>query len=175
MKSNIGSGDDGKTSLVDKRVWKDEDVINAIGKIDELNSFLGFTISKINFNDITIDLEDIQRHLFELGAEIAYPNRKMINKDHVKFIEDRLKKYESELPELKNFILPKGEISSLIHITRTKCREAERCVVKLYKKEKINKEIISYLNRLSDLLFIIARIYNYRLNIKEKVWKSRDL
>lgn len=175
MKPNIGSGDDGKTNLIDKRVWKDDERINVIGKIDELNSFLGLVISKVNFKDISEDFEKIQLHLFEIGAEVAYPSKKMINEDHVKFIENILAKYEIELPELKNFILPTGELSSLIHIARTKCREAERYAVKLSKKKQINEYIISYLNRLSDLLFAAARLCNKRLEISEKQWKSRDL
>ncbi|MEM0473162.1 MAG: cob(I)yrinic acid a,c-diamide adenosyltransferase [Candidatus Aenigmatarchaeota archaeon] len=175
MKPNIGSGDDGKTNLIDKRVWKDDERIEAIGKIDELNSYLGLIISKLNFKDISEDFENIQKHLFEVGAEIAYPSRKMINKDHVVFIENKIEKYESELPELKNFILPTGELSSLIHISRTKCREAERYVVKLSKKHQVNRNIIAYLNRLSDLLFASARVCNKRLKISETEWKSRDL
>ncbi|MBU5690225.1 MAG: cob(I)yrinic acid a,c-diamide adenosyltransferase [Candidatus Aenigmatarchaeota archaeon] len=175
MKPNIGSGDGGKTNLMDKRVWKDDERICVVGKIDELNSFLGLLISKVSFQDISKDLEIIQSHLFEIGAEIAYPAKKMIKKDHVKFIESKLEKYENELPQLKSFILPTGEISSLIHIIRTKCRELERYTVRLCKKENVSSEILAYLNRLSDLLFAIARVYNKRAGISEKEWKSRDL
>lgn len=173
MKPNIGSGDDGKTNLIGKRVWKDDDRIDLQGKIDELNSFIGLAISKSNFQDINGVLEKIQEHLFILGADLANVTKQdmvKITEDDVKFIENKIKEFEKELKPLTKFILPTGELASMLHITRTICREAERKAVKLFRNEEINSNIIPYFNRLSDLLFTLARLCNKRLGIKEKEW-----
>lgn len=174
MKPNIGSGDDGKTNLIGKRVWKDDVRIDLQGKIDELNSFIGLSTSKIKFKDMSLVLEEVQKQLFVLGADLANVVKQekivKITKDDVKFIENKIQEFEKELEPLTRFILPSGEIASIIHVSRAICREAERKAVRLSKEEEINSNIIPYLNRLSDLLFTFARLYNKRLGIKEKEW-----
>ncbi len=172
MKANIGSGDDGKTNLIGKRVWKDDLRIEINGQLDELNSLLGLARSKIKYKEIDEILENIQNKIFLIGAIIAYYKDKKITEEDVKWIEDKMKKIEMELEPLKNFIIPYGEESSLIHLCRTKCRQIERLIVKFSKKEKIDKEIISYMNRLSDLLFVLSRLLNKINGIKEVYWKD---
>lgn len=166
MKPNMGSGDDGKTILIGKRVWKDNLRVEINGNIDELNSFLGLARSKINYEDVKQLLEEIQKRLFLVGSEIAGYQKKITSQD-IKFIEEKIIFFEKELEPLKKFIIPFGEEACLIHICRVKCRTLERLVVKLYKKKKIEKEILSFLNRLSDLLFILARVINKRKGIKD--------
>jgi len=168
MKPNMGSGDDGKTNLIGKRVWKDDLRVEINGNIDELNSLLGLANSKINDTEMNELIERIQKSLFFIGATIAYSSHSRINEDDVKWIETMIKKFERELEPLSKFIIPFGEESSIIHLCRTKCRQIERQVVKLSKKNKIEKEILSYLNRLSDLLFVTARLVNKRLGLKDK-------
>jgi cob(I)alamin adenosyltransferase len=168
MKPNIGSGDDGKTNLIGKRVWKDDLRVEINGNIDELNSLLGLANSKIKDPELNEVIEKIQKNLFLIGATIAYSSRNKITEDDVKWVEGMIRKFEGELEPLNKFIIPFGEESSIIHLCRTKCRQIERLVVKLSKKIKIEKEILSYLNRLSDLLFTSARLVNKRLGLKEK-------
>jgi len=167
MKPNIGSGDDGKTNLIGKRVWKDDLRVEINGNIDELNSLLGLANSKIKDAEINQIIEKIQKKLFFIAANIAHYEKNKLTKDDVKEIEDWMSKLEKELKPLNSFIIPYGEESSLLHLCRTKCRQVERQVVKLSKKEKIEKEIIAFFNRLSDLLFTMARLVNKRLGIKE--------
>lgn len=166
----MGSGDDGKTSLIGKRIWKDNLRIEINGNIDELNSFLGLANSKIGYNDIDDVIRKIQDKLFLIGAIVAYYSNKKITKEDIAYIEEMIFKFEKELEPLKKFIIPFGEESCLLHICRSKCRNVERLIVKLYKKEKIDREILSYLNRLSDLLFTMARLVNKRKGIKEIEW-----
>lgn len=170
MKPNIGSGDDGKTNLIGKRVWKDDLRVEINGNIDELNSLLGLANSKIKDAEINLIIEKIQKKLFIIAANIAYYEKNKITMDDVKEIEEMMSKLENELEPLNSFIIPYGEESSLLHLCRTKCRQIEREVVKLSKKEKFENEIIAYFNRLSDLLFVMSRIVNKRLGIEEKVF-----
>ncbi|MEM5799584.1 MAG: cob(I)yrinic acid a,c-diamide adenosyltransferase [Candidatus Aenigmatarchaeota archaeon] len=170
MKPNMGSGDDGKTNLIGKRVWKDHLRVEINGNIDELNSFLGLANSKINYDDIKQVILDVQNKLFLIGSIVAYYSDKKIKKEDIDHIEKMIFEFEKELDPLKKFIIPFGEEACLLHICRSKCRNVERLIVKLSKKEKIDKEILSYLNRLSDLLFILSRLVNKRKGIKEIEW-----
>jgi cob(I)alamin adenosyltransferase len=173
MKPNIGSGDKGQTDFHGERVDKCCCNIDSIGTIDELNSFLGLVRSINKDNEIDSIIEKVQNDLFTIGADIATSNNH-ISKENVKFLESSMQELEKELAPLNKFILPAGnQVSSLLHVARAVCRRAEREVVALSKQEKINEQIIPYLNRLSDLFFTLARVVNKRAELEEKEW-SKD-
>jgi len=177
MKIYTKTGDDGKTSLFDNtRVWKSHDRIMSYGAIDELNSTLGIVLSMKLDNDLNEIVSKIQNDLFIVGSDLANPdmNNQEIRttKKMVSILEDMIDKLENELSELTSFILPGGTIlASIIHLARTIARRAETHVVALSQNEEITNESFIYLNRLSDLLFIIARTINKRNNIKDVIWK----
>ena len=160
------TGDKGKTGLIGgKRVWKDSPQIEACGAIDELSAYLGVTIDLM----ISIDLakkpkestaallKDIQHTLITIGSQLA--NTKLSSLQHdLTEIEKRIDKIQNEIPTLRKFILPGGHpIISLLNLSRCICRRAERCIVTLSRKQHIEPTIIPYLNRLSDLLFVLTR------------------
>ena len=166
-------GDRGKTSLVGgSRVSKSNAIIDAIGNVDELNALLGLVVCDLKKPFIST-LKDIQNDLFDIGADLATPINKKgtalrINKDYIVYIEKEIDKINNNLPPLNSFVLPGGsKISSIIHLARTVNRRCERSVVKLNEKQKVNIEVLKYLNRLSDYLFVLARA----LNKKEVLWK----
>lgn len=174
-------GDKGKTSLyAGKTVSKGSLRVNAYGTIDELNSFLGIVLTSVRNKEINKKIIQIQKDLFEVGASLASP---ATNKHEVlsKYFKKRVLEFEKEidsltkkLPKLENFILPGGSITGAnLHFARTLVRRAERRVVELSEKERINVSIIIFLNRLSDLLFMYARFINYKNKKKEILWKSR--
>ena len=177
MKIYTKTGDDCKTSLFDNtRVWKSHDRIMSYGAIDELNSTLGIVLSMKLDNDLNEIVSKIQNDLFIVGSDLANPdmNNQEIRttKKMVSILEDMIDKLENELSELTSFILPGGTIlASIIHLARTIARRAETHVVALSQNEEITNESFIYLNRLSDLLFILARTINKRNNIKDVIWK----
>ncbi len=158
MKPNVGQGDKGETALIGGKARKNSERIEAIGAVDELNASIGVARSKVSkkSNDI---LRQVQIDLFELGALLAQPNAvRSFDEKPVKFLEERTDEIEGFLPKLKNFILPfGGEASALLHLSRAICRKAERRVFSLVAKEKVAENVARYLNRLSDLLFALAR------------------
>ncbi len=162
-------GDSGKTSLGDgSRVAKTDKIIVALAHIEELNANLGYVINKLPSEYINT-FSKIQNDLFDLGADIITPTTKKdslrINKKYIITLEKEIDKILSSLPSLKSFILPGGtEISSRIHVTRTVCRRCEIAILELNKKKAVNSEILKYINRLSDFLFVVAR----EINLKEK-------
>jgi cob(I)alamin adenosyltransferase len=166
-------GDEGYTTLGDNRLSKDDLLIEALGTIDELNSVMGFVISlQIKNKKIEDCLTQIQHHLFDMGGELHLPERIAITADKVSYLENKLDKWNATLPPLKEFLLPRGNSKSAAsHMARTVCRRAERCVVRLHRQIALNNpEILCYLNRLSDLLFVIARILALETAEKEIVW-----
>ena len=177
MKIYTKTGDEGKTSLFDNsRVWKSDERILSYGTIDELNSILGIAISLDLDSEIKKILVKIQNDLFIVGSDLANPdmsNTKIrTTEDMVEFLEDKIDTLEVELPDLVSFILPGGTLSSsILHLSRTVSRRSETHVVALSQKEEINKISCVYLNRLSDLLFILARIINKRKDIAHIVCK----
>ena len=184
LKIYTKTGDKGDTGLIDgSRTLKSDLRIMAYGEVDEVNSHIGFIISNIKGNSIFDDLEkilfDIQHDLFVLGAELANPkNTKdgnmLVNKEMITNIEKHIDELESELAPISYFILPGGTVeSSLIHICRTVVRRAERTTVALSREQKINQDILMYLNRLSDLLFVLARVTNNRQNCNDIPWKLK--
>lgn len=155
----------------DKGLGKDSLKIQAAGAIDEVNSFLGVASFGINLKEKKI-LEEIQKDLFTVGAILAGANlRFYANK--TKKLEKQIDKLEKELPSLKNFILPGGSLEGArLHFARTLVRRAERAIVVFSREEKVKPQILVYLNRLSDFLFVLARKVNYDKGIREEIWKG---
>lgn len=168
------TGDQGTTGLGNgHRVAKDDVRVEAYGTIDELNSALGVLISSkgISHGIITY-LTQIQHELFDIGSELCLPEYVSIQASHVEELENWLESINEQLLPLKEFILPGGTFTAATcHLARTICRRAERRVVTLAKLEPVSQYILSYLNRLSDLLFVIARIINLDANCPEILWK----
>ena len=171
-------GDDGSTGLIDgSRISKSNPRIMAYGAIDELNSAIGIVLSSRLDNDIHDLLEEIQNDLFMAGADLANPDLKneanRITHEMVISLEKNIDRLESELSPITYFILPGGDsIASQMHLARAISRRAETQIVRLAEKESINKLCQIYINRLSDLLFVIARVINKRKMIKDVAWKK---
>ena len=187
MKIYTKKGDKCETNLfgTNKKISKASKRVKSYGEIDELNSFIGLTISKKelstdfkkHFINIEKELQKIQNDLFIIGSNLATTKKskeiKKISKNDINRLEKLLDKYSKESDPLKNFILPGGStLASLFHICRAICRRAERKIVELSEMEEINNNIIPYLNRLSDLFFTLARVANKILNIEDTKWKQ---
>ncbi len=167
------TGDKGDTGLGDgSRVNKDSLRVEAFGCVDELNSHIGLLLAQTTLPDtIRTTLTDIQHDLFDLGGELCIPGHLAINEHHVARLEQALDTLNATLPPLKEFILPGGNIAAAsAHVARTVCRRAERRAVTLARSESVNAQVIAYLNRLSDLLFVIARTLA-REDGGEVLWK----
>jgi len=172
-------GDKGDTSLIGgKRVPKSSKRINAYGDVDELNASIGVAISFIEDDEVRKLLEKIQSELFIVGSDLADPsypdsinNNPRVTDTMVTNLENFIDKYDQEVGAIQYFILPGGSReASLLHLARGIARRAERDCVELSSIERINPAIISYLNRLSDLLFMLARVMNKRRNINDVPW-----
>lgn len=168
------TGDQGQTSLVGgQRVSKASPRVDAYGDVDELNSVIGVARSRSEDKDIDEVLGLIQNDLFTLGSDLASPSGidvPRIPESFVKKLEELSDRFLAELEPLKEFILPGGtEAGATLHLARTVARRSERRVVALSESEEVNPETIVYLNRLSDLLFILARAVNLRAAIPEKM------
>lgn len=173
-------GDRGKTSFFgdsSKQRFKDEQRIISYGTVDELNSTIGVVLSNLRQKSTHSKiLLNIQSELLEIGSELATAPRKKpvfrMDESKVKRLEETIDALEEKLPELKNFILPGGSrAGASLHLARTICRRAEREAVRLSRKERVNPQIMVYLNRLSDLLFVLARSVNKAERKTEKVWR----
>ena len=179
MKIYTRKGDKGDTSLFGgKRVSKDSLRIESYGSVDELNSVLG-VVRTLNPQKVIDDvLGQLQDHLFVLGADLATPRQQKntvprITSSHIEPLEKQIDKWEEQLPPLRSFILPGGSpAAAQLHFARTVCRRAERLVVRLSKKEKIGQDPIRYLNRLSDLLYVMARYANKLDGSPETEWNA---
>lgn len=170
------TGDDGTTGLGDgSRVAKDCDRVEAFGTVDEANSAIGVVLSIAAVPaEIRACLIDVQHDLFELGGELCIPGHSAVTQDFISRLEDRLDNFNNDLPPLKDFILPGGgEAAAACHLARTVVRRAERRSNTLANKESVRPEVIQYLNRLSDLLFVIARVLS-RIEAGEEVLWKRD-
>lgn len=182
MKIYTRTGDKGQTSLLGgTRVPKDHARIEAYGTIDELNSHLGMLRDLLNGQQQELIL-GIQQKLFSIGSRLASANEQEADKFKVPHVEDEditalehaMDTMDRELPEMRNFILPGGHVAvSQAHICRTVCRRAERLVVHIAAQEQLPEVIVRYLNRLSDLLFVLARWSGHTLNAPEIPWKPR--
>lgn len=167
------TGDKGDTGLGDgSRIDKDHVRIEAIGTIDELNSILGMILANDITEDISICLNKVQHHLFDLGGELCIPGHNALDETYITYLEATLDNFNENLPMLKEFILPAGgKATSACHLARSVCRRAERRVVTLAKDETVSPFSLSYLNRLSDLLFVIARVLARAENGSEVLWQ----
>ncbi len=178
MKIYTKTGDKGSTSLFGgKRISKSNIRIETYGTVDELNAAIGVAICEVTSEKIKKTLAKIQNDLFIVGGDLATP----LNEEKMKILrttdkmvtclENEIDIFDVKLEKLKNFILPGGTKSAaLLHFARTICRRTERKVVELSETEQINDEIVKYLNRLSDLLFIFARVENSNNNIPDIAW-----
>jgi cob(I)alamin adenosyltransferase len=179
-----GTGDDGSTWLLEgKRVRKHHPRVVACGEVDELNSVLGVCRSLLRDRhpDLDAELRKVQEALFRIGAELAseVPENlgiKQIGREDVSSLEAALERLGSELEELRHFVYPSGSLpGAMLHFARAVARRAERAVVLLSDREKVNPEIVRYLNRLSTLLFQMARAVNAREKVPEDKWPGRAL
>lgn len=168
------TGDKGKTALGDgSRVKKDSLRVHCLGSIDELNSSIGLASVMLPVKPI-IDLKSVQNDLLNIGAEISMPGskKKFLNKDRILFLEKEIESINKDLPPLEEFILPGGnDLCSRVHMARSICRRAERDLVSLNSKEQISPEVLKYINRLSDYLFVVARLLIQISDSDEIQWK----
>ena len=171
------TGDNGTTGLGDgSRVDKDSLRVQAMGDVDEMNSHLGLLLSEDLPAGLREELFTIQHDLFDLGGELCIPGYTLIKLEHVARLDALLAKYNADLPPLADFILPAGSrAASQAHVCRTVCRRAERAIVTLGKAETLNDHPRQYMNRLSDLLFVLSRVLNRFAGGGDVLWeKGRD-
>lgn len=167
------TGDDGSTGLGDgSRVPKDAARVNAYGTVDEANSALGVLLAVALPEDVRALLTTVQHQLFDLGGELCIPGHAAIQAADIHALETQLDHYNADLPVLKEFILPAGgEAAARCHLARTIVRRAERDTVTLARLEPVRAEAIGYLNRLSDLLFVLARVLARADGHGEVLWR----
>ncbi|MDH3455237.1 MAG: cob(I)yrinic acid a,c-diamide adenosyltransferase [Gemmatimonadota bacterium] len=181
MKIYTRTGDGGETALLGGgRVPKDDARVNAYGQVDELNALLGLVCATEPQQFERALLESVQRDLFSVGGLLASPDPSRVSKalektqltaERVAELERAIDRIESALPALERFILPGGTSkAAYLHVARTVCRRAERSVVALHGHAAVPSEILTYLNRLSDLLFMLARLANYQADVRETIW-----
>jgi cob(I)alamin adenosyltransferase len=171
------TGDEGGTGLADgTRADKSSPRIHGLGELDELNCWLGVVLAQHPPDDIKRRLLDVQHRLFDAGAELSLPGHTAIGEQDITRLEEWLQQYNRELPPLEEFILPGGGAAgSFCHLARAVCRRAERRLVELSRSEGgMNPFTLAYINRLSDLLFVIARVLARRDNVGEVYWDSQD-
>ena len=171
------TGDDGTTGLGDNtRVSKNSARPHAMGDVDELNSHIGLLLCETLPEDVRAVLVDVQHELFNLGGEISIPGYELLKDDALLRLDEALARYNEQLPRLLEFILPAGtRAASQAHICRTVARRAERSVVALQEVETLRAAPRQYLNRLSDLMFVLARVLNRVDGGDDVYWKSDRL
>ncbi|MHB1283408.1 MAG: cob(I)yrinic acid a,c-diamide adenosyltransferase [Metallibacterium scheffleri] len=169
------TGDDGSTGLGDgSRVQKDAARVGAYGSVDELNSVLGMLLAAHPPASMAAELTRIQHTLFDLGGELCIPGMALIEPVDIEWLEHTLDRYNADLPPLKDFILPGGGMAAATcHLARTVCRRAERETVTLAHAEPVRAEVLGYLNRLSDLLFVLARVLARADGAGEVLWQRQ--
>ncbi|NJP06043.1 MAG: cob(I)yrinic acid a,c-diamide adenosyltransferase [Chloroflexaceae bacterium] len=178
MKIYTRTGDAGETGLWGgQRVAKDSLRVHSYGTIDELNAVLGIVRTQDLHQELDTVIERIQNELFVLGADLATPGEstriERIQEHQVQALEQEIDQFETELQPLRQFILPGGSSSAAyLHLARNVCRRAERMVVSLSTHDPINEQVLPYLNRLSDWLFVIARLANARSGVADVPWQS---
>jgi len=178
MKIYTKTGDKGETKLFDgTSVRKDDARVDAYGEVDELNACVGAAAAFLEDEEIRTLLADIQRDLFSIGAELADPRHRgsktksKLDPARVEILEETIDRFETELPPLRQFILAGGSPpGAMLHVARTVCRRAERRVVALSGQADVDSRAIVYLNRLSDFLFVLARLVNQRQGQQEIPW-----
>jgi cob(I)alamin adenosyltransferase len=167
------TGDDGTTGLGDgTRTGKDSLRIHALGEVDELNSHIGVLLTETLPDGIRTALLEIQHDLFDLGGELCIPGYTLLKTERVAQLDAWLAEHNATLPRLKEFILPGGSrAAAQAHVCRTVCRRAERAVVALERAETVNDSTRQYLNRLSDLMFVLARVLNRADGGTDVLWQ----
>lgn len=180
MKIYTGGGDGGRTSLFSgERVGKDAQRVEAYGTLDELNSLLGWAETQTACPEISEILTSLQSELFEAGADLATVGDRRrvrrLDEEDWRRLESLIDKLDGKLPPLRNFVLPGGSAAaSVIHMARSVCRRGERLLVRLMRAEPgVNEHLLVYLNRLSDLLFVLARYENFQSGAEETPWRPR--
>jgi len=170
------TGDAGETGKADGgRVSKDDRLIHAQGDIDELNSFIGLLAARVDDTELRQLMSRIQHDLFNMGAELSL-SQQVITADDVAYLEQQLDRYNADLPPLKEFILPGGgEAASLCHVARSVCRRAERSLVSQHREKELAADLLAYINRLSDLLFVLARVITRIAGEEEVYWRSDEI
>jgi len=171
MKIYTKKGDRGETAIFyGLNINKHSLRVECLGTVDELNASIGAANTLIQQQDISTLLKQVQHTLFNIGAELA---KLSIHQEiSVALLEQAIDYYQQQLPALKNFILPSGcQAATALHMARTICRRAERKISKLYQAEEVSENTLAYLNRLSDLLFVLARTMNHRAGIQDELWR----
>lgn len=168
------TGDDGSTGLGDgSRTGKDSRRIDAIGSVDELNSTIGLLQAEALPDGVRTALTDIQHDLFDLGGELCIPGLENLPDTRVGRLDALLEGYNADLPRLQEFVLPGGSRpAALAHVARTVCRRAERAIVALGREEAVRPVCRQYVNRLSDLLFVLARVLNREAGLADVMWQK---
>lgn len=168
------TGDKGDTGMADgSRVPKDDQLVTAIGDVDELNSQLGVLITEVRSEDLKDRLNRVQHILFDLGAELTLPTYIAVNSGHIEYLENSLDQLNAELTPLDEFILPGGcRTAALAHVARSVCRRAERSLVRLNRQRELNPNVLAFVNRLSDLLFVAARRCCKDEGVAEVYWQK---
>jgi cob(I)alamin adenosyltransferase len=177
MKIYTRGGDRGETGMFGgERVSKDSARIQAVGAVDELNAALGLAVALGLSGDAGPRVQELQSLLFELGAELGAPRstQPRITGEMVQELEAAIDRYESELEHLRNFILPGGTPgAAALHVARSVCRRAERTLVAVREEMEVSEEALAFINRLSDLLFVLARVANARAGVEDPLWRAR--
>jgi cob(I)alamin adenosyltransferase len=170
------TGDKGTTGLGDgSRINKDSLRVEAMGDVDELNSVIGIMLTEAVPNDLILALTKIQHDLFNVGAEICIPGYIILQQSRIADLEHIIDTLNEHLPPLKEFILPGGtKAAAYCHLARTVCRRAERKLVELHRNEKVTDISLQYLNRLSDLLFVMCRTINKEAGVSDVLWKNES-
>ena len=168
------TGDNGTTGLGDgSRVDKDNLRVHAMGDVDELNSHVGLLLCESLPETLRGELVTIQHDLFDMGGELCIPGYQLITDAHVIRLDDLLEKYNADLPPLADFILPAGSrAAAQAHVCRTVCRRAERVIVSLGKADALHDNPRRYMNRLSDLLFVLSRVLNRFAGGGDVLWEK---
>lgn len=169
------TGDAGTTGLADgSRRAKDDRRVHCMGEVDELNACIGIALSLLEDGPAQQTLFAVQHDLFDIGAELCQPGKNLIGSDYVAALEAMADEFNAELPALKEFILPGGsQAAACLHLARTVCRRVERNLVTLATVEEVNPSTREYINRLSDLLFILARAQSQQEDGGEVYWNSK--
>lgn len=168
------TGDDGTTGLGDgSRINKDSLRVDAMGDVDELNSVIGIMMTENMPDTLVKTLTQIQHNLFNLGGEICIPGYVILQQSRIDDLEEAIDSLNANLEPLKEFILPGGtKAAAYCHLARTVCRRAERKLVELHRNEKVTDISLQYLNRLSDLLFVMCRTINKEAGVSDVLWKN---
>jgi cob(I)alamin adenosyltransferase len=168
------TGDDGTTGLADgSRLAKHDPRIEAMGDVDELNSFIGLVLTESPSDTINELLTRVQHTLFDLGAELSLPDQELVAAEATQELERALDELNQELAPLKEFVLPGGcRAAALAHLARGVCRRAERRLFALHASRPVNRRSLRYLNRLSDYLFVAARYLNKSAGVDDVMWQS---